>query len=228
MKFGVRTTEKETNSTRWAITENGNASHFSFLCQVIAFKMSSYRNTIILSIIISFVIYLCWVKRWPKRLVNRWFTAGFTRDSTPQPQKIQECFVWLVIFAAVIEVHQRAWQHILEVISFWAVLCIVLGCCTFLVEKDLLPSSGQFWLSGAVKAVELCWRLWLEMPQLKCQDPACLLVQRVRTWFEGCWDSGLSFTWGVPWSFQGAAGTRHTSIQSVWHDCFTWKGKNNS
>lgn len=80
---------------------------------------------------------------------NWWFTAGSTRDSTSQPQKIQECFVWLVIFAAVIEVHQRAWQHILEVISFGLFCATVLGCCTFLVEKFSLPSSGQFWLPDA-------------------------------------------------------------------------------
>lgn len=156
---------------------------------------------------------------------NWWFTAGSTRDSTSQPQKIRECIVWLVIFAAVIEVHQRAWQHILEVISFGLFCATVLGCCTFLVEKVLLPSSGQFWLPDAGEGSWIVLKVWLEMPQMKCQDLVCLSVQRVRTWLKGCCYGGVNFSWGVPLNSQGTAGTMHTSIQPVWHDCFAWKGK---
>lgn len=142
----MRTTR---NSTSWAITENGNASHFSFFCQVIAFKMSSDCNAVN-PFHYNFLcdLLVLGLKVTQKIGENWWFTAGSTRNQLLILRKFK-CFVWLVIFAAVIEVHQRTWHASLKWSAFGLFCAIVLGCCTFLVEKVLLPNSGQFWLSGA-------------------------------------------------------------------------------
>lgn len=226
----MRTTEKEINSTSWEITENGNASNFSFFCQVIVLKMSSYCNTVILSIIISFLIYCCWFKRGLKILVK----IGDLQLPPPETQLLS-----LRKFKSVLYdwLYLQLWSKCIRGFgstslkwSAFGLLCATVpGCCTFFVENVLLSSSDcNFDCQVQVKAIELLWKLCLEMPQLKCQDPACLVVQRVRTWFEGCYCGGVNFAWGVPLNSQGAAGTIHTSIQPVWHDCFTWKGKNSS
>lgn len=147
----MRTTERETrNSTSWAITEKGNASHFSFFCQVISFKMSSYCNTVILSIIISFVIYCCWVKKWPKRLVKisdlQLAPLGTQLLSLKKFKSVLYDWLYLQLWSKCI---RGLGSTSLKWSAFGLFCAIVLGCCTFLVEKVLLPNSGQFWLSGA-------------------------------------------------------------------------------
>lgn len=144
------TTEKEINSTSWAITEIGNASYFSFFCQVIAFKMSSCCNTVIPSVIISFVIYWCWVKRWPKILVK----IGDLQLAPPGTQLLSlrkyksVLYDWLYL-QLWLKCIRGLGSTSLKGSAFGLFCAAELGHCTFLVEKVLLPSSGQFWLSGA-------------------------------------------------------------------------------
>lgn len=173
MKFGVRTTERERNSTSCAVTEKGNASQFSFFCQVIAFKMSSYCNTVILSIVISFVIYCCWVKRWLKRLVKiSDLQLALLRTQLLSLRKFKGVLYDLFYLQLWSKCIRGLGSTSLKWSAFGLFCAIVLGCCTILVEQVLLPNSG-FDCQVQVKAVELCWKLWLEMAQPKCQDPVC-------------------------------------------------------